>query len=124
MEKSESYEQALAGKSIPILTLDNKWYKLFKNLGEYPIILDKVKQLNDLLKRQGKLNTETKDIKSLKKRLMNEIVPLVDELEQNGDKSLEKKILTAPPSTQTRTNECNSVDSGSYQWNLLDNRLY
>ncbi len=92
MEKSESYEQALAGKSIPILTLDNKWYKLFKNLGEYPVILDKVKQLNDLLKRQGKLNTETKEIKSLKKRLMNEIVPLVDELEQKPDKSLEKKI--------------------------------
>lgn len=92
MEKSESYEQALAGKSIPILTLDNKWYKLFKNLGEYPLILDKVKQLNDLLKRQGKLNTETKEIKSLKKRLMNEIVPLVDDLEQKPDKSLEKKI--------------------------------
>lgn len=92
MEKSESYEHALAGKNIPILTLDNKWYKLFKNLGEYPVILDKVKQLNDLLKRQGKLNTETKDIKALKKKLMSEIVPLVDELEQKPNKSLEKKI--------------------------------
>ena len=56
------------------------------------MILDKVKQLNDLLKRQGKLNTETKDIKALKKKLMSEIVPLVDELEQKPNKSLEKKI--------------------------------
>ncbi len=92
MDKSESYEQALRGKNIPILTLDNKWYKLFKNLGEHPVILEKVRELNDLLKRQGKLNTETKEIKALKKKLMNEIVPLVDELEQKTDKALEKKI--------------------------------
>ena len=92
MDKSESYEQALKGKSIPVLTLDNKWYKLFRNLGEYPVILEKVRTLNDLLKRQGKLNTETKEIRSIKKKLMNEIVPMVDELEQNPSKSLEKKI--------------------------------
>lgn len=92
MGKNESYEQALKGKSIPVLTLDNKWYKLFKNLGDYPVILEKVRTLNDLLKRQGKLNTETKEIRSLKKKLMSEIVPMVDELEQNPSKSLEKKI--------------------------------
>lgn len=92
MDKGESYEQALKGKNIPILTLDNKWYKLFKNLSEYPEILELVRQLNDLLKRQGKLNTETKSIKALKKKLMGEIVPMVDELEQNSDSSLEKKI--------------------------------
>lgn len=92
MDKGESYEQALKGKNIPILTLDNKWYKLFKNLADYPEILELVRQLNDLLKRQGKLNTETKSIKALKKKLMGEIVPMVDELEQNQDDSLEKKI--------------------------------
>lgn len=92
MDKGESYEQALKGKNIPILTLDNKWYKLFKNLSEYPEILELVRQLNDLLKRQGKLNTETKSIKALKKKLMGEIVPMVDELEQNQDNSLKKKI--------------------------------
>lgn len=92
MDKSDSYEQALRGKNIPILTLDNKWYKLFKNLGDHPEILELVRHLNDLLKRQGKLNTETKDIKLLKKKLMSEIVPMVDELEQSHNKSLEKKI--------------------------------
>lgn len=92
MAKDVSYEQALKGKNVPILTLDNKWYKLFKNLADYPDILALVRNLNDLLKRQGKLNTETKDIKALKKKLMNEIVPMVDELEQKQDKALEKKI--------------------------------
>lgn len=91
-EKKESFEPVLKGKKIPILTLDNKWYRLFDNLaGEAPIgALEK--QLNDLLKRQGKLNTESKDIKRLKKKLMNEIVPMVDELGDGQNSSLEKKI--------------------------------
>ena len=91
-KKDELYEKALMGKKIPVLTLDNKWYKLFPNLNEHPKILNLARNLNDLLKRQGKLNTETKDIKNIKKRLMQEIVPMVDELEQNPDKTLEKKI--------------------------------
>ena len=92
MKKEELYEQALQGKKIPILTLDNKWYKLFPNLNDYPKILNLARDLNDLLKRQGKLNTETREIKNIKMRLMQEIVPMVDELEQNPDKTLEKKI--------------------------------
>lgn len=93
MGKQEAlYEKALEGKKIPILTLDNKWYKLFPDLNKYPEILELARKLNDLLKRQGKINTETKDLKSIKMRLVQEIVPLVDELEQNYDKSLEKKI--------------------------------
>lgn len=91
-KKETQYEQALIGKKIPILTLDNKWYKLFPNLNDYPKILELARELNDLLKRQGKLNTETKEIKNIKMRLMQEIVPMVDELAQNPDKSLEKKI--------------------------------
>lgn len=92
-QKGEIYEQALIGKKIPILTLDNKWYKLFPNLNDYPEVLNLARALNDLLKKQGKLNTETKDIKNLKKKLMQEIVPMVDALEQNpNDKSLEKKL--------------------------------
>lgn len=91
-KKEELYEKALQGKKIPVLTLDNKWYKLFPNLNDYPKILNLARNLNDLLKRQGKLNTETKDIKNIKMRLMQEIVPMVDELEQKQDKALEKKI--------------------------------
>ena len=37
-DKSELYEQALVGKKVPVLTLDNKWYKLFKDLAELPRI--------------------------------------------------------------------------------------
>jgi methyl-accepting chemotaxis protein len=38
------------------------------------------------------MNTETKEIKKLKKKLMNDIVSMVDEVAESGNKSLEKKI--------------------------------
>jgi vacuolar-type H+-ATPase subunit H len=90
-KKQEEFTDALQGKNIPVLTLDNKWYRLLNQLGR-----DDVKpleeELNALLKRQGKMNTETKDIKKLKKKLMNDIVSMVDEVDETGNKSLEKKI--------------------------------
>lgn len=90
--KREAFEEALKGRKLPILTLDNKWYKMFQNLQDYPEIVDCTKRLNNLLKRQGKLNTEAKEIKSIKKKLMTEIVPMVDEFNESGSSSLEKKI--------------------------------
>lgn len=89
-EKKEAFENALLGKKIPILTLDNKWYRLLDEMGKQSVKVQEEK-LNSLLKRQGKLNTETKDIKRLKKKLMNDIVSMVDEAEQ-GNTYLEEKI--------------------------------
>lgn len=90
-EKNAVFNEALKSKKIPVLTVDNKWYRLLDEVGRNAV-KDLENQLNELLKRQGKLNTESKDIKKLKKKLMNEIVPLVDEMEQSGDKSIEKEI--------------------------------
>lgn len=90
--KSEIYEQALAGKRVPVLTLDNKWYKLFLNLEDEPQIKALETQLNDLVKRQGKLNVDSKNIRKLKKKLMEEIVPMAKQLEQGPNKAVEKKL--------------------------------
>ena len=87
----QQFSEALQGKKIPILTLDNKWYRLLDEETRKSISGTEAR-LNDLLKRQGKLNTETKDIKKLKKKLMGEIVTMADEVEQKGDAGLEKKL--------------------------------
>ena len=90
-KKKEEFKDVLQGKKIPLLTLDSNWYKLLKQV-EHPDIRQREEALNNLLKRQGKMNTETKDIKRLKKKMMSEIVTMVDEFGSSGDKSLEKKI--------------------------------
>jgi hypothetical protein len=90
-KKQEEFSGALQGKNIPVLTLDSKWYRLLNQVGREDVkALEE--ELNALLKRQGKMNTETKEIKKLKKKLMNDIVSMVDEAEETGSKALEKKI--------------------------------
>ncbi len=85
------FSEALRGKKIPILTLDNKWYRLLteENRAE---AADLEAQLNTLLKRQGKLNGEIKEIKKLKKKLMSEIVSLADEAEQSPSPEVSQKM--------------------------------
>lgn len=70
----EVYRPALAGTKIPILTLDSKWHQLFSQARPDKRLKRLEEKLNDLLKKQGKANTDMKDIRRLKKRLMQEIL--------------------------------------------------
>ena len=92
MRKEADFKQALEGKRLPVLTLDNKWHRLFAKAEPDKEIKDLEEELNALLRRQGKVNTETKDIKKLKKKLMGEIVSLTDTFQQNKSASIEKQI--------------------------------
>ena len=88
----EVFQPALIGKKIPILVLDNKWHKLFTQAEYSSEIKGMEKEMNNLLKRQGKVNTESKEIKKLKKKLMDEIVVLADEMGQHPTKKQEKDM--------------------------------
>lgn len=87
----QQFQEALQEKNIPILTLDNKWYKLLDE-GTRAAAAGTQEQLNQLIRRQGKLNTETKEIRKLKKKLMKEIVETADTAEQTGEKKVQKKM--------------------------------
>lgn len=95
MARSENtFKEALAGKRIPLLTLDNKWHQLFTQAQtEIPMEVRRGEErLNELIKKQGKLNTDTKEIRKLKKRLMTEIMELADSTGGNPDAATEKKM--------------------------------
>lgn len=114
-KKEEEYKVALEGKKIPILTLDNKWHQLFTQVN-CPSKIDSLsKQLNELLKRQGKITTETKEIHKIKKRLMDEIVALADQIGENGNPALEKKM----DEKKRLIGECNDK-MDSYKDEMLD----
>ena len=119
---TESYIAALEGKSIPILTLDNKWHQLFTQTEKTPEIEALADELNQLVERDGKIRSETKDIKKLKKKLLGEIVPLRDKANKSGNAdSIEKEI-------QERTrliNECNErLDNHQDELLELSRKIY
>ena len=102
-KSNDVYMSALEGKSIPILTLDNKWHQLFTQTEMTPEIEELADRLNELVERDGKIRTETKNIKRIKKKLLGEIVPLRDKANKSGSAAIEKEI-----SERTRLiNECN-----------------
>lgn len=99
LQKKESFVDSISGKNIPILTLDNKWYRLLNKVGREEVKPLETK-LNDLLKEQGKITTTTKDIKKVKKRLMEEIVALAG---NEDDKDANQKIAE----NKRLVDECN-----------------
>ena len=92
MSRSDDiYKPALASKKIPILTLDNKWHKLFTQAEPNKRLKKREEELNELLKKQGKANTEIKEIKKLKRRLMQGIMENASEASSGNDARARKK---------------------------------
>jgi len=114
--KEEVFKPALNGKKIPVLTLDHKWHQLFQFAEANQSIEELESKLNELVKRQGKLTTESKEINKLKTKLMNEIVSMMDSF---GDKEPDKKTEKKLEENKRLIGECNEKLE-SYQDELLD----
>ena len=89
--QEEVYIPALDGKNIPILTLDNKWHRLFTQTEISREILYQEDVVNEVFKKQGKATNDVKDYKRLKQKLMNEIVNLMGEDDQAVDAASAQK---------------------------------
>lgn len=92
MTKDEQFKNAISQKNIPVLILDNKWHKLFSKTGSTDEIKRLETELQELLKRQGKLTNENRDLKRIKNGLMDEIVNNMGGTEDNSDAKSEKKL--------------------------------
>ncbi len=101
--KEEVYIPALEGKNIPILTLDNKWHRLFTQTGISDEILKQEEVVNELLKKQGKANNDIKDYKKLKQKLMNEIVNMMGE----DDKPVNEDFAHKQAENKRLIEDCN-----------------
>lgn len=86
-EFEKAVRDALKGKKVPILVLDQRWHTLFPNGNKPEDILALEDNLNYLLKRQGFLVNDIKDLKRTKQKLMDGILAGMNEVEgANTDK--------------------------------------
>lgn len=68
------FSSLVHGKRLPILTLDERWLQLFPEESMPENIRQLRDNLNNLLKKQGKLMEDIKGLKRYKSQLMQEIV--------------------------------------------------
>lgn len=112
----KDFNQLLENKKFAPVILDPKWHEIFRYLNKTPEIQKLEDELGDLLKIQGKSNTESKDIKKIKAKLMEEVVSISGEINAgNSNPKLEKEINDK----KRLINECNEKLS-EYQDNMLD----
>lgn len=86
------FQKVFKGKKIPIVTLDERWHELFPEYDKPAHIKELETKINDLLKQQGKLSGDMKDMKKLKSNLMQEIITNMDVNENAAGKQRAKKL--------------------------------
>ena len=72
--KKAKLNNLVKNQKLPILTLDSRWHEIFPEEEKTSEIKDLETKLNDLLRKQGKLVNEVKELKQLKKNLRGAIV--------------------------------------------------
>ena len=93
MSKHEEFNNAIVSAKIPILILDNKWHRIFGRMNPADEIKELEAELSELLKRQGKLVNENKELKKIKSNLMSEIVQNIDGVDnRDSDENVDKKL--------------------------------
>lgn len=78
-------------KKLPILTLDQRWYRLVPEVSKTDEIRYWEKRVNELLKKQGQVNEDILQVKKIKKRLFKGIVNHMDENDEDPKK---QKIMS------------------------------
>lgn len=93
MDEEKDFKNSLKDKKVPILVLDQKWHRLFALNGKTPEILRIEAELNKLVENQGQLNSDIKDMKKLKTKLMQSIVENMEGTHAENFGAIESKKL-------------------------------
>lgn len=84
--------KVLFKNDISLLTLDERWNGLFKNIEKTSDILQCEEQIKELLKEQSRLISESGEIASKKKECMDSIIKLTTEAFDNNNKQAHTKM--------------------------------
>lgn len=89
----DEIKKSLQTKHIPVVVLDPKWLKLFPEKDKTSEIKKLEKNLKELLKKQGQINTDIKAMKQIKAQLMQDIID-VAELDAKAEAKDKKQAQT------------------------------
>ena len=93
MSEEKDFRVFLQNKKIPICVLDQKWHRIFAIKGKPEKVTACEQELDELLKKQGQLNHEIKELKKLKSKLMGNIVENMEGTHQENVGRMSSKKL-------------------------------
>lgn len=86
----EKLKSCTAINDIPILTLDERWYHLITDKLKTDEIRYWEKRLNELLKKQGQVNNDIKEVKKIKNQLIQDVV---DNMQDEDNDPKKAKVM-------------------------------
>ena len=86
--------ELLKKKKIPIACLDERWLRLFPDSEKTPLIKKLENELKELLKRQGKVNTDLKDIRVVRDKLTQSVLDTAEDTSIPENKRLKKQAAS------------------------------
>lgn len=88
---SDFIKSNAAFKQIPILTLDKNYYSLFPDESDKPETIRVLEErVNNLLKKQGQVNNDIKEVKKIKKQLIQDVV---DNMQDEDNDPKKAKVM-------------------------------
>ena len=91
MEYRKDFKSALINKTIPNLTLDQKWHRLFAIHGKPDEVKELESKITGLIATEARLNQRLKELKKLKSQLLNNIVQNMDNSKDGEALALREK---------------------------------
>ena len=93
MADEKDFRVFLQNKKVPLCVLDQKWHRLFSIKGKPESVTVCEQELDELLKKQGQLHHELKELKKLKSKLMGNIVENMEGTHQENVGRMSSKKL-------------------------------
>lgn len=79
-------------KTVGVLTLDERYYKLFADDNDKPEVIKTLEsKLNELVKKRGQITNDIKEVKKIKSQLIQGIV---EDMESDGNDAKHKKKMS------------------------------
>ncbi len=123
-KNDQDFERAvrmsLRGKQVPILVLDTRWHSLFEKGEKTSDMIALENKINSLLKKQGRLVNDIKDLKKAKKKLMEGIVAGMDDTSNRANKkknSQQRLLLETTERIQMESDELMELPSMIKKYN-------
>lgn len=109
--QSVDFTHMLNDRRVPIVILDERWHQLFDKQSKSIKIVELERRLNELMKRQGKLITDVKSLKSAKHQLMDGIVANMNVDSTPIGKLNDKKLLKSQKLIQDINGKLKNADN-------------